>query len=80
MYKNILVPLDGSQRAERILPHAKQLAERFEARIILVQVVEPHIEFEGSQKTHQDEAIEDFWQQTDNSEVYLARLKEIWQG
>ena len=72
MYKNILVPLDGSQRAERILPHAKQLAERFEARIILVQVVEPHIEFEGPQKDHQDEAIEVFLQETDLAEVYLS--------
>ena len=76
MYKNILVPLDGSKRAERILPHVKQLADHFEAKIMLVHIVEPHIEFSGSQKAHQDEAIEDMWQQIENSEVYLARLKE----
>ena len=76
MYKNILVPLDGSQRAERILPHVKQLADRFEARIILVQVVEPHIEFVGSQKAHQDQAIEDFLQETDLAKVYLSSLKD----
>jgi nucleotide-binding universal stress UspA family protein len=41
MYKTILVPLDSSGRAEQILPHVEQLAQRFGARIILLQVVEP---------------------------------------
>jgi nucleotide-binding universal stress UspA family protein len=40
MYKTILVPLDGSKRAERILPHVKELALRFEAKMILLQIVE----------------------------------------
>ena len=76
MYKNILVPLDGSPRAERILPHVKHLADRFEARIMLVQVVEPHIEFSGSRTAHQDEAIEVFLRETDLAEVYLSSLKD----
>lgn len=41
MYKSILVPLDGSARAERILPHVEPLAQRFEARLILLRVIEP---------------------------------------
>jgi len=41
MYETILVPLDGSMRAEEILPHVEELALRFEAKLILVQVVEP---------------------------------------
>lgn len=28
MYKKILVPLDGSKRAEMILPHVEDLASR----------------------------------------------------
>jgi nucleotide-binding universal stress UspA family protein len=28
MYKTILVPLDGSKRAEAILPHVEELARR----------------------------------------------------
>lgn len=40
MYRKILVPLDGSKRAEAILPHAEELARRCNARIDLVQVVE----------------------------------------
>jgi nucleotide-binding universal stress UspA family protein len=42
MYKNILLPLDGSQRAEAILPHVRELAHRYDATVILLQVVESH--------------------------------------
>lgn len=41
MYACILVPLDGSQRAEAILPHVEELAMRFDARVIFLHVVEP---------------------------------------
>jgi nucleotide-binding universal stress UspA family protein len=41
MYKRIVVPLDGSPLAEQALTHATALAERFEAEIILLKVLEP---------------------------------------
>jgi nucleotide-binding universal stress UspA family protein len=41
MYKTILVPLDGSERAEAILPHVEPLARSFGSRVIFLQVVEP---------------------------------------
>ena len=41
MYKTILVPLDGSKRAEAILPHVEQLAQRYEARVVFIQVIDP---------------------------------------
>jgi nucleotide-binding universal stress UspA family protein len=41
MYKTILVPLDGSPRAEKILAHVEPLAAEFGAKVILMQVVEP---------------------------------------
>jgi len=40
MYRKILVPLDGSKRAEKILPHVEELAIRYKAKIIFMQVVE----------------------------------------
>ena len=40
MYHKILVPLDGSKRADRILPHVEDLARRYKAKIIFLQVVE----------------------------------------
>jgi nucleotide-binding universal stress UspA family protein len=41
MYKTILVPLDGSKRAEAILPHVGQLAQCYEAKVVFFRVVEP---------------------------------------
>jgi len=41
MYKKILVPLDGSHRAEAILPHVEELARCTEAEVIFLQVIEP---------------------------------------
>lgn len=42
MYQKILVPLDGSGRAERILPHVEELALNFGAKLILLHVVQPN--------------------------------------
>jgi len=41
MYRKILVPLDGSKRAEAIVPHVEQIAHGLEANVILLQVIEP---------------------------------------
>lgn len=41
MYTKILVPLDGSERAEAILPHVERIAERFGARVIILMVEVP---------------------------------------
>lgn len=45
MYKEILVPLDGSTLAESALPHACELAKAFGARITLLSLVEPVTDF-----------------------------------
>lgn len=39
MYDSILVPLDGSRRAEAVLPYATDLAKRYESKVILMRVV-----------------------------------------
>ncbi|MGD2165812.1 MAG: universal stress protein [Anaerolineae bacterium] len=41
MYDTILVPLDGSNRAEEILPHVEEIALRCEAKVVFFRVVEP---------------------------------------
>lgn len=44
MYKTILVPLDGSELAETILPHVEELARLFGSTVVLLQVMElPHL-------------------------------------
>ena len=39
MYNTILVPLDGSKRAETILCHVEQLAKRHHAKVVFMQVI-----------------------------------------
>ena len=76
MYKKILVPLDGSKRAEAILPHVKNLALCFKAKVIVFIVIEPghlleHDEIIGMsiyQEKH-DQLIKE-------TESYLASLIE----
>ncbi|GAB4409608.1 MAG: universal stress protein [Anaerolineae bacterium] len=41
MYNTILVPLDGSARAEAILSHVENLALCHGSKVVLLQVVEP---------------------------------------
>ena len=41
MYKKILTPLDGSSRGEKILPHIEEVAERFQAAVMLLRVIDP---------------------------------------
>ena len=45
MYKKILVPLDGSPRAEAIMPHVEELASCYGAEVILLQIIEPVIAY-----------------------------------
>ena len=40
VYRNILVPLDGSQRAENVLPTVTQLANFHKSQVHLVQVIQ----------------------------------------
>lgn len=40
LYRRILVPLDGSVRAERVLPHVIELAHVRSSRLLLLRIVE----------------------------------------
>ena len=43
MFKKILVCLDGSKFAERILPHAIERAQRFSSKVVLLRVIRVNI-------------------------------------
>ena len=43
MYKKILVCLDGSKRAEQILPYVTEQALRFNSKVVLFQAVPPPV-------------------------------------
>jgi len=82
MYKVILVPLDGSKRAESILPHVEELALCSSARVVFLEVVEPifvypslhadMVNFEVVQ--NQQKAL------TERCEAYLAGLLGEFRG
>lgn len=78
MYNTILVPLDGSKRAEAILPHVEEIALSCEAKVILVRVVEPVPYVMGPEgipvMVHQD----DLEQRSNQARAYLdARAGEF---
>jgi nucleotide-binding universal stress UspA family protein len=41
MIRKILVPLDGTHRAETILPYVEEMAHCFEASVVFLEVIEP---------------------------------------
>ncbi len=43
MFRRILVPLDGSELAEKALPYAKTLAQKYEAELLLLRILPPLI-------------------------------------
>jgi nucleotide-binding universal stress UspA family protein len=57
MYKEILVPLDGSKLAESILPYVKCLAEALKVPVQLLHVKRPKIETSFSQPSQEQEYL-----------------------
>ena len=75
MYKSILAPLDGSKRAERILPHVEELALRFGAKVIFIRVVEPLVStigIHGSSPEMYIDMVDDLYNE---AKAYLTALK-----
>jgi len=75
MYKRILVPLDGSNRAERILPQVEEIALRFKAKLILLQVVEPILYYVGRYPSMIDFNSEMSKERLVKAKKYLSGLK-----
>ena len=75
MYKKILVPLDGSKRAEAVLPHAEEMANRYGAEIIFLRVEELCIMLEWDEVVDLAKCHEKFDARKKVSESYLAELK-----
>jgi nucleotide-binding universal stress UspA family protein len=73
MYKKILVPLDGSELAEKALGHAEKLAETFGAEIILLQVV-PFMPIYGAPELMMPFIVDE--KQKEAAEKYLSNFSE----
>ena len=80
MFTRILIPLDGSKTAEKVLPYARFLAEALKLPIELLAVVDiaemaTHISAERAR--HLDTMIED---SARSSEQYLKRVASMFPG
>jgi nucleotide-binding universal stress UspA family protein len=73
VYEKILVPLDGSKRAEMIRPHVRELASRFQATVILIMVVE-NIYADGIGQTYISRSEDAFNANLRDNELYLEGI------
>ena len=78
MYRKILVPLDGSKRAEAILPHVEQLALRYQAKVIFLQVIENQV-VTGIEGAYVPLTDQELGQTIKQVETYLAGIRGEFQ-
>ncbi len=79
MFKRILVPLDGSRRAERAIPVAARIARATSGTIVFVEVVLPPVEFGTySVKRTVDLKPGAFVRREDAAGNYLNDITEIY--
>jgi len=72
MYKKILVPLDGSSRAEAIMPHVEDLASCYGAAVILLQISEPTIAYTSPYDAYPELNIDQSERRAEEADSYLS--------
>ena len=77
MYKSILAPLDGSKRAEAILPHLEHLALHYDAKVIFLQVIEQTMLFVNPESYEME--MKAFQEKAQQAKIYLDELKETFE-
>jgi nucleotide-binding universal stress UspA family protein len=84
MFERIMVPLDGSQLAERALPYAAELAQKYHGQLFLLMAVTPSTEILREMATETavtapelltDIAHQRFETESDAAHAYLGRIK-----
>ena len=75
MYHEILVPLDGSKRAEAILDHVEDIAIGDRVKIFFLKVEEEPIRLERDEVIDVEKYHEAFVKQIAFSQAYLDELK-----
>ena len=81
MFKKILVPLDGSELAERALEPAIRIAEKFGGEVILLRVAVPETMLVGlACLTPQPYEVydADLWRDQEEAQAYLSGITTRW--
>jgi nucleotide-binding universal stress UspA family protein len=76
MYKTILVPLDGSKRAESILPHVENLAQISKGKVIFFVAIEPVLMLAYNEIIGMSEFMEKNDYLKENTAAYLDSLQK----
>ena len=74
MYSKILVPLDGSERSERVLPPARSIVEALKVDVELLQAIDPNMVTAFSDPEHGRYADQVGSSIRNNSINYLERI------
>ena len=75
MYQTILVPVDGSKRAEAILSHVLRLAKQDDARVVFLKVEEEPIMLDRDEVIDVAKYHQEFEKQKESSQTYLTGLQ-----
>lgn len=76
MYKTILVPLDGSERAEKIVPYVEELAKCMGSHVVFLQVIEAPVSFSGMNTGQVDRVFQAYQQELSLAEDYVRNIQE----
>ena len=79
MYKTILVPLDGSARAETILPHVEEIARMQDAELVLLRVIDPIMTVTGVEGVPYSVTQDFIKEETDEAQRYLEETASLLQ-
>jgi nucleotide-binding universal stress UspA family protein len=80
MYKMILAPLDGSQRAEAILPHVAHIGRSQGAKIVLLSVTEQPVMLERDEVADFSAFHESYEKKRNAAKTYLEEKKKELAG
>jgi len=75
MYQTILVPLDGSKRAEAILTHVESIAKSNDAKVLFLKVEEEPIMLDRDEVIDVEKYHEGFEKQNALSQAYLDGIQ-----
>jgi len=80
MYKKLLVPLDGSKRAETILPHAEAMAKGFGAQIIFLFVEEMPMMLETDEVVDEKKLMKSITDRRKEIQTYFEGILRKWRA
>ncbi|MBI9085045.1 MAG: universal stress protein [Desulfobacterales bacterium] len=75
MYSKILVPLDGSPRAQRILSHVEDIARFHKSKVILLRVLRSVVVSDGYKQVLLEETKQEQRRRIEKEQRYLNGVK-----